>query len=505
MNPLFPSLEAISFQNGSGLAKGLTDLFQACIDFKSSTSPDPTARSKAMNDYIKNKLVPNMKSVIKTHTGLTCSKVILSKRLNFGYATVMDLGDKYGLNAAKFIDSYCGTGYQEVLEYVLKSNDLRCTTVDDIRKVVASLDKMTGKYKVDTLYDGKKITFTLYFDPYSAFMIKEFGHAKCQEFDAKELAAIVVHEIGHLHSLLEHALDGCLRMAVVTAAFEYFKEHASVEEKAKLVQSDPSVGKATAQKITDAVIEYKTTAGGVIHDGFKMLFDLLSAVQLIFLPLDIIGRWLIVAFNSSYYSELTNASSKNSDFATNITNFRRCERLSDQYVVRHGLGPALISGLGKFEHNIVGLGDGRISCKNSSLVWYMAMIPWFISRLCIGDGYISDEHDPQLLRAKMVVNDLLSVFKNDLSPDMLEFYVQNYEEAKVAISNTPTGVKVTEGLETFHRMLDYIAATPFAMLFTGRFSKEYERLMYKAQELVNNVLYYRAAKLQQLYNKLNLK
>ena len=47
-----------------------------------------------------------------------------------------------------------------------------------------------------------------------AFLAKESGHVKCEYMTAEEIAAIVLHEIGHMITMFEHASDAYFRANV---------------------------------------------------------------------------------------------------------------------------------------------------------------------------------------------------------------------------------------------------------------------------------------------------
>lgn len=503
MTYLYPSLEAIDFQRSSPLAKGLIDLFQDIINYRNNINTSIQDRVKETIDYTKKIFYPRFSKLVKETAGLNCRKIVYSNGINFGYACLMDIGDRYGWNAQMFIDSYSGTGMQEYYKWLIKQYDFRCTTVEDLQNLVTSLRKDTGIYSMDKLYDGRKVTFTLYFDPFASFLIQEVGHNKCQPFTSEEIAAIVIHEIGHLHSMLEHALDGCMRMGVVMTAYEYFNQHATVEEKAKMVIELSKINKTpdAIDKTDDLLRNRKDSAGAYILDGFGILISaIIDAAMIATIPLVVITQLFSYAGDASTLVSLNSSSKKLSDQAVSVHNFKLCERLADQFAVRHGLGSALVSSMNKLDYNIAsGAGTG-IFAKNSSVAWNVAKISYFITTLLNADMYHMEEHDEMPMRGVLIMQEIIKVFKQNLPPDMLAYYIADYESAQQALDNRSTTARIADGITAFTKLLRYLVETPAGMILSGRFPREYEQLIYKTKQLVDNKLYFRAAKLAQLLN-----
>lgn len=503
MSRLYPSLEAIDFQRSSPLTKGLVELFQDIINYRNNINTSIQDRVKETIAYTKKILYPKFSKLVKETTGLNCRKIVLSNEINYGFACVMDVGDRYGWNAQMFIDSYSGTGMQKYYQWIIKQYDLRCTTVKDIQNLVNSLRKDTGIYAIDHLYDGRKVSFTLYFDPFASFLIQEVGHNKCQPFTAEEIAAIVIHEIGHLHSMLEHALDGCMRMGTVMTAYEYFNQHATVEEKAKMVIELSKIRHTpdAVDKTDDLLQNRKDSAGAYILDGFGMLISaIMDAAMIATIPFAVLSQLFSYMGDTSTLIALNTSSKKLSDQAVSVHNFKLCERLADQFVVRHGLGSALVSSLNKLDYNLASRAGTGIFAKNSSIAWNVAKLSFFITTLLSGDMYHLEEHDEMPMRGQLVLQETVKVFKQNLPPDMLAYYIADYESTLQALDNRSITNRIADGITAFTKLLRYLVETPAGMILSGRFPREYEQLIYKTKQLVDNKLYFRAAKLAQLLN-----
>ena len=499
---LFPSLEAIKQQHNSQLASGLVALFQDIINYRDAINTSIDDRIKETITYAKKKMNAAFPQIVQKATGLKCRKISYSPSIDFGYACLMEVGDKYGYNAMMFIGEYSGTGIDNTMRQLMKWNDVRCTTAQEIMTVTNSLNKDTGIYSSDTLYDGRKVSFTMYFDPYSAFLLQEAGHIKNKPFTAEEIAAIVIHEIGHMHSMLEHALDQFMRVQVATAAFDYFTQHASNEEKVKLVGVLYSDQLGIQKKTNELLKNRKDTVGGYILDGCVALFNILvCAFELLALPAIIAGNIITKLCDELVLSTLRNSIDKTSDLGQTAHNFKLVERLADEFVVKHGLGSALISAISKLDYNISGGAGTWCSNKNSSLAYNSFKLTYILGRLLSGHAmYRLDEHDSMPTRGIVAMEKTIEIFKSKLSPELLNYYIEDYERLQKVLDNRSTVEQMETVALSVGKLMDYIIMTPASILATGRFSSEYENLIYKINSLINNKLYFRAAKLQQLLN-----
>ena len=498
---LYAGLEAINFQNKSKLAAGLIAIFDEVAALKKSLSDKSVqVQAKTIKEHLNKNTTQQLRKLIKSTTGINLSEVTYSKGMNFGYAMLPQIGDKLGLNAAIFTENYSGTGGQEYWKYLLDHYDCRCVTVDELQKLVESLNKETGIYRKDSLYDGTKVFMKLYFDPWSAFFIQEIGHVKCRPFTSEELAAICIHEIGHMHACLEHCLDMCYRSQLLEQAVAYFVKHASNDEKMKFAQHCAfAMNNTAAANAIDAIRQgaKRGNFGDFVLGSITGLVNALHLISLIYYPFMLMGRVIVSHFSNSWMKGLSTSLDKTSDYRTTIDNLRLNERLADQFVVRHGLGHAQISGLDKFSYNINHLMYKGFSTK-SSIAWYSAVIPMMVYGLLEGQTiYLNDEHDPNTLRFEKMLQDTLVVFKGNLDPDMRDFYLAEYEKAYAAYK-AAKGDRYDEVGECVYRILGYIASTPAALIGTGRFEEEYRRLMNMVNNLINNKLYYRAYKLESI-------
>lgn len=494
----FPALEAIDFQKGSPLAVELTAAFQEVIDHREKFTV-ASERIKESVKYFTDITTKKIMAITKKYTGMDMKRVIVSKRWDFRFATRMLLGDGYGFNATIFIEQFCGnTDFVEYLKWFLKRKDINITTYEDMMKVTNSLNLSTGYISNLKLNNQFKCSTELLFDPYGAFCMKELHHTKVPYFTARELAAIVCHEIGHVVSLIEMARFTYFAMRATELAFISFDKNATPEDKKKfIVAMGDQLTKEQKQSLSN--IEYAKDS--TLNNIFVSLWALTKSLSIVMFPLVVVYKLASSIFKDNDRDDYIGmARSKNSDYKFSEKNMVYSEQLADQYAVRHGLGSALVTGLQKFDEyfSVVGVGRGS---KTSSAVWTCKKIPCVISTL-LDTGISLDEHERHKERFASILKEQLQIFKQDnLSPEALDFYISDYENTVNAIINKPKQESLENAVKAFYGVLEYVASTPRHLLGSARFVQEYNKLVENVQKLMNNNLYYRKAKLEQLLRK----
>ena len=508
------SNEVIDFRTNSAFATELVNIFQECIEKRESIQ-DVKTRIKEVPSFFAKTAVPKLKSAIKKYTGLTCDKVLLSKHLDLGFACLMNFGDKYGLTAADVINRYSGLQSDYLLQMYMASHHIKPVTASDMERIANSLDRETGLFGIDKINNNIPCTMNLYFDPYSAFLSKECGHGNFDYLLAPEIAAIVLHEIGHMVSTLAHSADRCFRIQVYNRAFEYFVQSATVVEKAKFTKTilskleDSKLSEQACKSIDQCTaVDNNTTTGSWVLNAFgiflNLLLGLLTALggSIMFLidlaivfPLDEIFDYKNMRFGID---------GKLSDIGPSTKGAKLCEQFADEYVAKHGMGSWVVTGLRKIWDigNTSGIGV-FLTPNAGSLSYCVAKIPVIVNTLFLGDQTGGNGlYDRQSVRETHLMQELLKAFKSSsMSPEMVNFFIADYERCKKELTNKTSMIKYQNTMQLVRDAIRYLASTLPAMLFTGRFTREYEILINKIETLTSNSLFYRATKLDQLTKK----
>jgi hypothetical protein len=500
-------LEAVNYNVKSKFSTELIDLFQEVIDVRKSLKEKSTSLSQIVSDITKYFLqvtAPKMTKCIQQHTGIPVSKLFVSKSFSTMYACTVDFGGDKGFNMYTTIQQYSGLELSEMDKEYIASLKQKPLTPEDLAKLTKSFDARTGKMNISKIA-GKNISFILYFDYCSAFLAKETGHKDCEYMEASEIAAIVLHEVGHMLTLFEHASDLYFKAEFFNNTMvNYIKNTDNKVDVIRfglsfLEKQFPDKKKAVdalSAKVDEHVRNTKDDAR--LPTFLSLLYIAVASILTLLAILLILPFRLLWGLLSPMTFNIEDAK-KLSDYAFLKKQYKYCEQIADEFVSRHGLSGPLGSGLQKIFDScqVAGL---TIINKNSSLAWHAAKVPYILNTLFYGDltsgGGLYDREADRIHRAMI---DLIGVFKDStLPPEAIKFYTDDYERCKEVIESYNRKRKFTEVMYAANEFINYLLETPIDSLFTGRFLREYNNLHNKAEQLIANPMFYHSAKLRQL-------
>lgn len=492
----------VAFQKGSPLSVGLTTVFADVLRFKSQYTGDEKLRSKAVLEHVAKVMVPAMTKVITGTTGIQVHNVSLSEKFSCNFGVQMYLGDNPA-NACMVL-SRCVGDFISVtkLNKVITDNECRPITYEELLNIQSAFEKKMGYLRTDMLPERLPVTIDIFFDPYAAFLMKEL-HPEAPELEAQELTAIMLHEIGHMMSILEICAETHYQHDIMRRSVEYFGQHAPAQEVAKYVSETlASNGSALPDGFMDKLVTGLKNRSNIFTRIITGAFNLLSMFGIIILPIIGLTRAIATAIDAMQIHNLNLSGLKSSETRGHMSQFKQIENYADNYVARHGYGSQLLSALKKvdvwLDHKSV---IGR-SGKLTSLQWSIAKVPTYISAILFGNmKFRYAEHDTWTERAKNMMNETLKIFKNDdLPPDVLAYYLNDYKTCSIMLYNREGSTKLRDVMEKFWKFVEYVMVTPIAIFTTARFDQEYEKLMQYVESLKNNKLFYYKAYFQ---NKLN--
>ena len=492
------SQEFIQFQKGiSPLAKQMIELFAEGNKLRDETAGTIPVKINTVLRWFQKTGGIRLAKIISDYLGVRIDKIKLSKDCDFGYAIQMKIGDPYGLNAAIILDRISGRPVNAYYESLIQTYNLYKPTYEELKRVSESYNEKTGKFSDVKLANGKDISAMLYFDPYSAFFLKDVCHEKLGYLLPEEVAAIMIHECGHLVSTLLKAIDFWFVSTAQNKVLQQFMKSAPVSEKLKYLRVVGSKGKngpvvTKALELIDKLIGSTSEPSGNNAMGPLILMLITCCMILTISPIYMIVDSINVLFDQmvGYRPD------KLSDMYSVTKNIKYSEQLADSYAVRHGLGSYLNSALTKAES--IPMYSG-ISSRKSSTVWYCSKLCQIFFSLIMRDYTLYDEHEKLVDRQRSIANDTLKAFKSlDLSDELKAFYIEEYESQLEWISKVPTTTKVTGRIQAARTFIEYVCTIPFNMLIGGRFNKEYDKLFKQVESMMANDLAYRAAKLDML-------
>lgn len=546
---LFPGMEAIRFQENSQLGRDLESIFQDVLDYKESidygkreTTDDAKRLFKIEQVYnyaVKN-LVPNFKDVLEQDIGLTCKKIRIvggnANGLTGAMAVVVDLSGMssgFDTNISKAVGK----------PIVAPESDKQKEAAALFGELADCIDLETSRVTEKQLSDGRIITIPcVYMDVNTMFLMEEFVPASVAEpLTAKEMAAIYLHEIGHVMTIMEHAAD----IYVVTERIKKFAGNKRNFETLDEIDTyinyiDKKVIPKLKQRVKTMKLDGVLTTEIVII--LNSLLNLLSAilagirlltrgassgvnfsynvVSLLLVPLNlacsligttVAGIFLILTnaatlcFASNYYDESTKTY-KSSDRKNTRNNSFLLERWADEFAIRHGYGDALISALdkirGAFDYsNIV---SGRSSfIAHSSFLWgIMSLFIWASSKYgnIVGKICKTPTYEDDYYRARRILQGMKQRFKEENIPELqCDALLTQLEtaEKKVASMKAVENTTIIEMLgNIFDNIVDPI--TWIEMLKDGKMNRDFAILQNKLDDISSNKLYSLSYKMMNL-------
>lgn len=492
----------VAFQKGSPLAVGLTSVFAEVFRFKSEL-PNDGNLNKTVLEHVAKVTIPAMSKVISSMTGIEIKEVQLASSPSLNFGAMMFL-DENPAEAIRILNTVTGEFAKAgKMATLIKANEMECLTCEQLTKLMNSFDSKISAYRKNPdMPDHIDVAMIILFDPYTAFLAKETVHPNAPQMEPQEITAIILHEIGHMISVLEMAAETYYMNDIIKRTTEYFGDHAPASEVAKyisdtLLTHEEELPKGFMEKLSEGLKNRSTIFGNVI----RSVLNLLSVFGVVLIPLSIIGRCFGGVFDKIQYSKL-NMPVKTSDLYGYLNQKKQAENYADNFVVRHGMGSYLLSSLQKFDdmlsHSTALVKRGKMT---PSLQWSLAKFPTYVSAILFGNASNKiDEHGTYTQRAENMLEETLKVFRNDLPPDVLAYYLNEYKTCKLLLARKPNTVRWKDAFEKFYKFVEYVMATPIALFGNARFDQEYETLVQHVNNLKNNRLYYFKAVFQNYLN-----
>ena len=232
------ALESMQASVKSKLGSELEALFQEVIDYRDKNLEDVNFDSKvqAICTYFQKNVAKRMMDIVWKNAGLYIAGIEFKPHFRSSFCTWMC----YGHTAPK---TQNGT-FQ--IENILNGQangfvgDLFASkefTVDELIKIAMSFDVEKGIIKPQFRKDMKKwIQCGIGFDIALGFLAKDYlpKNAGVEYLTARELTAIMLHEIGHNMNLIEHAADMYAHVSAFNALRTYAEKRCTPQQAIEL-------------------------------------------------------------------------------------------------------------------------------------------------------------------------------------------------------------------------------------------------------------------------------
>jgi len=412
----------------------------------------------------------------------------------FMYPVFTKLKDREHVEVSDIEDMFSGTQ---------AAAQAKVTKMDVFSAAAAKIDLTTSKLGDVDYAIGFGITTT-------SFLVPECFN-NVTPFTAEELAAVILHEVGHGLTILEHAADIFFRADAIYDSVN-IKELATAPGRAQAVSTLtkastdaatmnklPSPAQALVRKATavasDTSIPTNPYVVGLMAVALFVLTFLVS--WLVFL--DVLLTMALSVALSSKPGEI-NRGAKTSDTVVTRNNYAYVEKVADEFVARHGLGGALVTALQKSYGGTAvfrtPLGEvlyrnamGRVFLLGVQSLKAFFGYPWYA---------VSYTYDPAILRLENALKNHLVLFKNpNLPADLRNKLISDTQASLTAIAKYKAmpGVKFREAfwgtilrLTTRGSIVDGIAS--------ANLSADYDQLQQMTNGLLKNPFYYAAARVQ---------
>lgn len=560
--------EAIDFNISSNFTKELIDAIDSGMKYRDSilqelidlnpkiNRVDLVEKAKdKMIKYGKNELFPAMKKVILKHTNINISKIIdISAMTQYSITPTMLFAIDPSFNDTlstinEIMDTITGydvpvkkpTRYAEVYEEIASIWSTQDTKLNKPRKEV-----------IQKVFKNLNISTTMYFDTLTAF----FSHFYIPQqdaflpFTAKEIAAIVIHEIGHIHTIIERMADDFYRKKYTEVAisdlinsrktldtkFDLIEEIIAYDEKNanKYAKKNTKIDTSTENKVSQLSIKImkalsakreslliqvgENTKGGVANALIDFLLWLVNLCIYSYMYSNAIFIKLtneLSVFYNIFRLSANRETRKHSDTVYTARNEFALETWADEFVVRLGLGGDLNSAFNKMDilsriyYNRLFYTKNYLSgFKDTWLYYIMSKFIYAMNTIVnYSDKYVYLTHENTPDRVKTIERLMIDYFKanrDKYNPEMMDKMIKDFEKAVKA-------VKEINDPGFFYKVINILGvishylSTPIVVLSTlfkiCSKSEYYNDLQNAINTIENNKMFYHKAKLDQLANK----
>lgn len=520
LNRYDTATEAISPQIDSKFKKDLIDIFELGFEFRKSIDPNVMAnqgeiamrnyKAFEMSNYVKKYLIPEFSKLVNTHTGLLVSKVFVHSDVNTGpiglFAVDISFGDWKA--ASTTMDRVTG----------IKKGDFN-DSVTNMMQMANNFDTTSGKI-TNNKFGNKKISVKIYFDALFAYCLHDFLPVAAEEFTAEELAAIMLHEIGHALTFIERSGDWFFTQKRLVEHLENTTAHRDITEAIDTIYPEIKKSLLTIikekdinkkhiaflikcmdkmEKISNKVKDIKADTSVTIFSGIvNILYPLFLGLVLYFPYTIAIFVFVKLATQLTDAIDL-NSAGKTSDTASSRLNISFCERMADEYVTMHGASRALASALSKLyksgDYLILG-SISSVTIRNSimfnlyfKLMAFLLTIPFNIAS--------TDTYEENYQRLARIAQNNIKLFKDPKLPAYLRQELVSDHEEVLRICKDNKGLLDTKVGASIWYMLEALSdpVVGVKIILSGNLRRDYEKLSNKVDEICNNKMYFQYQKL----------
>lgn len=513
---LMHSEEAINFQSTSNLGNRLSEVFRSIIVFVNKNEAKYDMKKIKENEefidiierYATKVIEDSVTKIIVEETGVVIKNIVyISPKQSSGLFAVDILNNNISVTQL-MNEMITGHMNDQVQNRSLKEN------ISDLLDTSKYLNLNSGYF--DFKKAKTKLRCNLYFDIGTAFIpdLVSYTYKKSDRFKAEELAAIIMHEIGHVISAIEYmAYNGYCGVygtqfinekAKITNDPELFVKEIEVSEILKLdnkISKDSKFNKLFVGLNNIVLLPFKLIKDIVSNVVFIILRTYISFIVISIMS--IANGLCIFAFIENFLSDKKNireAKTKRDKFIT--------ERLADEYVSRHGFGSFLSEGLKKiflfFDTSLYSetpaIFNNAIRSSTITRI-YLSLLNSIETTLSSNlVKFVNRKYEDKLNRLKRLLENSLVIFKDkNLPAKIRDKYIVDVERIMASIDQRNRDNRsINKLIVRFFEFVKSVVFVPdkLVKIIKGDISKEQEKLLNDIDTIMSNKLYYLSAKLK---------
>lgn len=518
--------ESMQAVTSSGLGKELESIWQEVIDFREKTCKGMSFQNKvkAIQTFFAKTTGKRFMDAVWKHTGLWIETVFFKPHFETSFCTWIAFGktDETLFEGTKQIEGILDGSANSLVNDWFSSKEF---SVDELIMLAKSYDLEKGIIKPDMRAKIKKLVrCAMGFDLSLGFLSKDYlpENAGLEYLTARELTGIMLHEIGHNLTLVEHAADMYAHVSAFKALRNAFSKNATPEKaielgkkvagfasKAGMTEDAASLLNATMQAEKDLksagkhpdVKGCKTFIGSLIISSFALLDSA------------IVGAIDVLIADPSR-ADLRTRAGQNKKLGDVLINTRMTtwqERKADEYAFSHGYGADCVEGLEKITrfYNLIGRSAEDIQAsleaerehKALGLCTKLQLTAMAQHLMAIRQFRL---YPPGADRYREIMRSTIRELKNHgASAEYVTKYMEDIERILKIIENRSREDKYfDDAYNSYKVFLKYCSIRSFVSWFVhGRCDTELVETLDNIQKLSNSLLTFYGEKFTQLAKK----
>ena len=517
--------ESMKAVTSSKLGNELEALWQEVIDYRDKELKEVSFNNKvtAIQTFFAKKCAKRFMDIVWKNTGLNIEATFFKPNGESSFCTWMCYGKGTELTAdgTLQIEGILDGQANSLVGDWYATNEF---TVDELMAIAKSFDVEKGIIKPEFREKMKKwIRCAIGFDTMLGFLMKDYlpKNSGVEYLTARELTAIMLHEIGHNLTLVEHAADMYAHVSSFKAlrdvftkkadekkAIELGKKVSAYAAKSGFVKDADKLMKATLQAEKDVVAAGKHIDRqgkdcfifSLIGSAFVLLFDVINTTMDV-----MVADPTRASFRGDHQKK------KLGDVIINDRQWTWQERKADEYAVQHGYGADQVAGLekitrfyeliGRSEKEITEIVKAETDKKNLSLFTKLKIS--FLAHCLMGNPQYR-LYPPGVERYKEILAlNIKNLKSNGASAEYVAKYIKDIETILKSIDDMSRESKYfDEAYKRYQMFLKFCSIRSFLAWFThGRVDAELAECLADIQKLSGNLLGYYGEKFKQLAKK----